>query len=86
MSVPQVPQWAMTYYTFFTLFYTLLQKKCTLISSSSPSDPGSLTPTPGHVKFGLEVMCKRQVCSKFKQPRVTGSFATYSEDHLTELK
>ncbi len=30
--------------------YTLLQKKCTLISSSSPGDPGTLTPTPGHVK------------------------------------
>ncbi len=28
--------------------YTLLQKKCTLISSSSPNDPGSLTPTLGH--------------------------------------
>ncbi len=36
--------------------YTLLQKKCTLISSSSPSVPGSLTPTPGHVKF---VKCSR---------------------------
>ncbi len=31
--------------------YTLLQKKCTLISSTSPGDPGSLTPTPDHVKF-----------------------------------
>ncbi len=31
--------------------YTLLQKKCTLISSSFPADPGSLTPTPGHFKF-----------------------------------
>ena len=30
--------------------YTLLQKKCTLISSNPPSDPGSLTSTPGHVK------------------------------------
>ncbi len=28
--------------------YTFLQKKCTLISSSSPGDPGSLTLTPGH--------------------------------------
>ncbi len=31
--------------------YTLLQKKCTLISSSSPSDPGSLTLTRNHVEF-----------------------------------
>ena len=31
--------------------YTLLQEKCTLVSSSSPSDPGSLTLAPGHVKF-----------------------------------
>ena len=31
-------------------YYTLLQKKCTLISPSSPVDPGSLTPTPCHVK------------------------------------
>ena len=35
----------------FHSVYTLLQKKCTLISSSSPSDPGSLTPTSGHVEF-----------------------------------
>ena len=31
--------------------YTLLQKKCTLIYPSSPSDPGSLTLTLGHVDF-----------------------------------
>ena len=31
------------------VIYTVLQKKCTLILSSSPGDPGSLTPTPGHV-------------------------------------
>ncbi len=31
--------------------YTLLLNKCTLISFSSPSDPGLLTPTPDHVKF-----------------------------------
>ena len=30
------------------VFYTLLQKKCTLISFSSPGDPGSLTLIPGH--------------------------------------
>ncbi len=29
--------------------YTLLQKKCTLILPCSTGDPGSLTPTPGHV-------------------------------------
>ena len=38
-------------YPGFMAIYTLLQKKCTLISSSSPGDPGSLTPTPGQVKF-----------------------------------
>ena len=31
--------------------YNLLQKKGTLMSSNSPGDPGSLTLTPGHVKF-----------------------------------
>ncbi len=31
--------------------YTLLQNKCTLISSSSSSDPVSLTLIPGQVKF-----------------------------------
>ena len=36
------------WYTMITLFS---KKKCILISSSSPSDPGSLNPTPGHVKF-----------------------------------
>ncbi len=35
----------------FEITYTLLQKKCTLILPSSPGDPGSLTPTPVHVKF-----------------------------------
>ena len=33
------------------LKYTLLQKKCTLIPSSSPCDLGSLTLTLGHVRF-----------------------------------
>ena len=33
------------------ILYTLLQRKCTLTSPSSSGDPGSLTSTPGHVKF-----------------------------------
>ncbi len=36
---------------FKYVFYTLLQKKCTLIYPSSPGDPGSLTLTWGHVDF-----------------------------------
>ncbi len=43
--------WVCPYLFFITSNYTLLQKKCTLISSSSPGDPASQAPTPGHVKF-----------------------------------
>ncbi len=39
------------------------------------SDTGSLIPTPGHVKF-----------AKWSQVSYTGSFASYSQDHLTKLK
>ncbi len=38
-------------FAIWTITYTLLQKKCTLISPSSPGDPESLNPTPGHAKF-----------------------------------
>ena len=58
-GIPYLFPWKCTWkctqlYTAHTniVMYTLLQKNCTLISPSSPGDPGSLTLTPGHVESG----------------------------------
>ncbi len=55
--------------------YTLLQKKCTLTSSSSPRWPQVTDPNPGSC----------QVCQIVLGVHM-GSFGSYSQDHLKKLK
>ncbi len=49
--------------------YTLLQKKCTLISPNSPGDPGSLTLTLGQVDF-VKWSWQQDKLKKLKWPEV----------------
>ena len=80
--------------------YTLLQKKCTLISSRSPSDPGSLTLTrvmsslsnslgsnmqKTPFENSLQFSCTPKSAKELFYVDMV-SFASYSQDQLTKVK